>query len=86
MNGRIGNVIKAYYAVYVPNPEYMADNILGNKRKRDDLENSKNSHINSKKEVSNSIVNDNSNIFESKKHPGHFYRINPSNGMTEWIS
>ena len=105
--GRISNVIRAYYAVYVPDPAFkmpkkaessifsfhstgdvgkIGTDMAASKLSTNKLDDTKSPE--SKKlraETPAPGQKDSDPIFESKKYPGKFYRVNKSTGATEWI-
>jgi hypothetical protein len=75
------NVIKAYYAVYAPNKSFQFIQ-KQQKRKIDEISSV---IIQNEKSLVNSTTG--SDItYESKKHPGRYYKINPNTGAAEWLT
>jgi SAM-dependent methyltransferase len=109
-NGFFPNVIKAYYAVYLPDPAFKlpavpprkeaaktpvtsdasrkraaesgsgaAGDVEGSKRPREE------SIVLASPQSQASAQPSGDGVFESKKYPGRFYRLNPTTGATEWL-
>ena len=102
--GRISNLTRAYYAVYIPDPAFKipkkaASSIFSFHKEETvsiDTTDAKgatnldeNKSPESKKlrgeDAAPGRQKDSDQIFESKKYPGKFYRVNKVTGATEWI-
>eukprot|EP00981_Chlorochromonas_danica_P003066 scaffold610_cov169-Ochromonas_danica.AAC.2 len=86
-SGRFPNVIRAYYAVYVPNPAYR---LSGTPRSiadsKDDLNPiKKRVRLDVAAECPCQISQQKALICESKTHPGRFYRYDFQARQAEWI-
>jgi len=94
--GRFGNVTRAYYAVYLPNPAFrppiLPTPVSSSSLKQPSAtgskvfpgENIEESNELACKKTKVEVVKD-PNVFESKKYPGKFYRVNKTSGATEWL-
>ena len=81
-NGYFPNVIKAYYATYVPNPEFRVPgaNVESSSeviRVRPVVA------VEEVKKAPGNSIHDGV-MYESNKHPNKFYRVNAITGATEW--
>lgn len=85
--GRIPNVIRAYYAVYVPDQTFTFPRKIVPPSTISATDNDSKSPSAKKTRVevlpAQKVASD--QIFESKKYPGKFYKINATTGATEWI-
>lgn len=102
----IPNVIKAYYAVYVPSPNYVspviplktvsdasttADTVSSSTKRQKVDHTNEASNIPSNTTVSSHTSsppngNDLWVVYESSKHHGHFYVIDPVTSQTHWVT
>lgn len=80
-NNRFPNVIRAYYAVYVPDPSYKVSSKRGSEETAGHA--AKRARLNTEGPAASKHPN---LICESKTHPGCFYLYNRDNKSVEWIS
>ncbi len=87
-DGKIPNVIKAYYAVYAPDPLFVlpAATAYSESAKRSHTATSQDDSASKKQKVDPPPATDESQqVFESRKYPGRFYRIDAVTGATVWV-